>query len=185
MPTPLYIPEIGDRITLAEDWTFPLHREHRNAALWDILSGDDDPVIMANLQRREALDAEMSAIMQRGTVVRSDRSLGPVSPYRQPIMRQEDLPRYNALSEERRALLDVEASIAVTLPAGTELAVDRVYIRKGISDYSSLSFNLTATPDPLISAVRGRKRFWAKLADCNRIVMETPEPVAALDRPGL
>ena len=61
----------------------------------------------------------------------------------------------------------------VTIPAGAELTVDRVYIRKGAKDYSSLSFFLTdATPfgDRLAPVTaRGFKRahrFWAKLSDC-------------------
>jgi hypothetical protein len=91
----------------------------------------------------------------------------------------------------RRAVLDVEALPefdratwhmmgqylpTATVPAGSELTVDRVYIRQGAKEYSSLSFLVTdAGPfgDRLAPvAKRGFKkahRFWAKLRDCRRI----------------
>lgn len=49
----------------------------------------------------------------------------------------------------------------VTLPAGTNLKVDRIYIRKGISEYSSITFYATIGKNKI--------RFWAKLSDCNTI----------------
>lgn len=65
----------------------------------------------------------------------------------------------------------------VTLPAGAILTVDRVYIRKGNDDYSSLSFNLnrkSVCPEfsdfaKNIHTLKGRCRFWAKLDDVNTI----------------
>lgn len=51
----------------------------------------------------------------------------------------------------------------VGLPAGTKLIVDRVYIRAGGEDFSSLTFR---------AVFKGKKvRFWAKLADVNTIVL--------------
>lgn len=58
--------------------------------------------------------------------------------------------------------------VEATLPAGTLLTVDRVYIRHGASDYSSLTFRMPKEP---IKGAKFKKcvRFWAKLADVNRI----------------
>lgn len=64
-----------------------------------------------------------------------------------------------------------------TLPAGSILTLDRIYIRKGVSDFSSLSFNLnrkSVNPDFSMFAKNihtqpGRCRFWAKLEDVNKI----------------
>ena len=53
----------------------------------------------------------------------------------------------------------------VTLKAGTLLQVDRIYIRKGNSDYSSLSFYIKN------GEYKGA-RFWAKLKDVNEINFE-------------
>jgi len=58
-------------------------------------------------------------------------------------------------------------SWGVKLPRGTKLSVDRVYIRRGKSDFSSVTFNLLrpkikGQPNPRI-------RFWAKLRDVNTL----------------
>ncbi len=52
----------------------------------------------------------------------------------------------------------------VSFPKGTVLKVDRLYIRKGVKSYDSVSFFATL-PD-------GKKpgRFWAKLEDVNNIM---------------
>lgn len=51
----------------------------------------------------------------------------------------------------------------VVLPIGTRLTVDRIYIRKGKGDYSSLSFRGLFPDD------KKTFRFWAKLQDVNTI----------------
>lgn len=60
----------------------------------------------------------------------------------------------------------------VTLPKGTVLAVDRVYVRSDksgwgdSSKFNSLTFLVRSCPD---KRVKGRVRFWASLSDVNRI----------------
>jgi hypothetical protein len=60
---------------------------------------------------------------------------------------------------------------AATIPKGTGLKIDRIYIRKGNSEYSSLTFYIGSGP------WKGC-RFWAKLKDVNKIefdeVLTTP-----------
>lgn len=56
----------------------------------------------------------------------------------------------------------------VSLPRGTELTVDRIYIRRGNKEYSSVTFVIKKMP------IKGAKfgkcvRFWAKLTDINTI----------------
>jgi len=90
-------------------------------------------------------------------------------------------------------------TIPVVIPAGTILIIDRVYIRKGQSDFSSITFrwkgasnpsymeemtdyrNLLAAGTKTTPAIYGKKqvkfpkvpiRFWAKLEDVNRIEYE-------------
>lgn len=66
-------------------------------------------------------------------------------------------------------------SITVTLPAGSVLKVDRVFIRKGAGDYDSLSFWLMDCPHKAWASkkvggtAKGRLRFWVKLDDANKI----------------
>jgi hypothetical protein len=64
----------------------------------------------------------------------------------------------------------------MTLPSGTVLEVDRVYIRQQNKsamstedDYDSLTFKLIEHP-----TMKGRNRFWAKLSDVNRIEFDLP-----------
>ena len=82
------------------------------------------------------------------------------------------------------------AKTQVTLPAGTILQVDRVYIRKGNAragsvdaDYDSLTFQIIGHPTwtnaerPAFS--KNKKvfaRFWAKLRDVNTIEFEHAAP---------
>lgn len=58
--------------------------------------------------------------------------------------------------------------IEMDLPKGTVLTIDRIYIRKGASDYSSITFKIKKC---IIPDFEG-KRFWAKLSDCNTIKFE-------------
>lgn len=51
----------------------------------------------------------------------------------------------------------------VTLPKGTELSIDRVYIRRGAKEFSSVTFNFRKHKG-------GRVRFWVKLSDVNKMV---------------
>lgn len=74
-------------------------------------------------------------------------------------------------------------SETVTLKAGSVLSVDRIYIRKGGEDYSSLTFWLKGTAlyngeefnigklnDDATTFLKGKVRFWAKLDQVNKIV---------------
>jgi len=79
----------------------------------------------------------------------------------------------------------------VTLPKGTVLKVDRIYIRRDCegkaSDYDSITFQIKDCPKPGISkktCFGNKTRFWAKMDDCNFIIAEidderkvnTPQP---------
>lgn len=52
----------------------------------------------------------------------------------------------------------------VTVPEGTVLKIDRIYIRKGNKDFDSVTFFMKGT--------KKRVRFWAKLADVNKIIIK-------------
>lgn len=79
-------------------------------------------------------------------------------------------------NESSRSYRDKMTSVPVTLPKGTILAVDRIYIRKGAADFSSLSFRIVSHADwKKEKNSFGSKhifRFWAKLKDCNTIEFE-------------
>lgn len=56
----------------------------------------------------------------------------------------------------------------ITLPAGTVLKLDRIYVRKGVGDYDSLTFYLN--PKAPKGVTKGR--FFAALSDCNNMEYE-------------
>jgi hypothetical protein len=74
----------------------------------------------------------------------------------------------------------------VTLPKGSKLKVDRIYIRKGASDYDSITFWLTDCPNKKWAPKKAggtatlRGRFWVRLTDANGVMFEQ-EPVANAD----
>jgi hypothetical protein len=63
---------------------------------------------------------------------------------------------------------DQENFNEVIIPKGSVIKVDRVYIRKGASGFSSISFILIETGGKKIKA----QRFWAHLRECNKIEFE-------------
>lgn len=67
-------------------------------------------------------------------------------------------------------------TIPVELPKGTVLTVDRIYIRKGAKNFSSISFFIKGMEKVTTKAKyhfhnpQARPvRFWARLDDCNNI----------------
>jgi hypothetical protein len=72
----------------------------------------------------------------------------------------------------------------LTLPVGTVLTVDRIYIKKGMPDFDSITFRAsdyaTNSVDEFFAALADFKikksiRFWVKLADANTIVYKSQE----------
>lgn len=78
--------------------------------------------------------------------------------------------KYNPIYNEKMK------SVSCTLPKDTILAIDRIYIRKGASDFSSLSFRIISHPvwtnEKKVFGSKQIFRFWAELADCNTIEFE-------------
>lgn len=121
----LYIPHLGDKLTLESDWTFSVHFEHRNNGLTDL---------MENLSSYSvASKAPGFDYREWGNQFRKVRG-----EYPKPF----------------------------TLPAGTILSVERIYIRMGASDYDSITFRVQSSPD---ERFKKKVRFWVKLDDANKI----------------
>ena len=81
-------------------------------------------------------------------------------------------PNDNNLDNWRWYHDNKDKSSKVTLPKGTVLTVDRIYIRKNAKEYDSLSFVIKKEKGANIYG-----RFWAKLIDVNNIdcsVLENP-----------
>ena len=74
----------------------------------------------------------------------------------------------------------------VVFKAWTTLKVDRVYIRKGVKDYSSLTFHIqkgkhggAEFDGESYSFAKKGFRFWAKLSDVNKMVVEVDQATLA------
>jgi len=67
---------------------------------------------------------------------------------------------------------EVENAVGIILPIQTILKVDRIYIRKGLPDFNSITFWLEESP---LLKIKKKKRFWTKLADANKIECEILE----------
>lgn len=83
----------------------------------------------------------------------------------------------------------------MTLPAGTILQIDRIYIRKGAEDFDSLTMYIVDSPEAVLkpwkkikpgskSTANGTVRFWAKLPEMNGKMMvewfDEPQPFGYL-----
>lgn len=123
----LTIPSIGEKVTLAQDWTFDLYNEYRNVGMMMYI--DDNRKVE----------------------------------YGEP---------------------DIDGH-PVTLPAGSVLTIDRIFIRRGMPRFNSVTFILNGAKVPdrhrpaiwtgntqLVSGKGKRARFWAKLEDVNKMIVE-------------
>jgi len=90
------------------------------------------------------------------------------------------------LSKHKKAKIPKgkDAQTEVSLPSGTVLEVDRVYIRQNAGEYDSLTFKINGCDwfddkDKnlrVFSADKCFARFWAKLDDVNKIIGKMTEP---------
>ena len=87
----MFIPEIGTRLTLEEDWTFTLHKERRNDTVWDKLR-------VAFPDAFTRIDAEMTEARELWLEYRSR----PIS--RDPGARERNLEQLRAHYESNHAI---------------------------------------------------------------------------------
>lgn len=182
----LFIPDIGTEIILAEDWNFTLHAEYRNETLAAAFG--------YAFQHHGFTDIEKAREIQKLINDAHDKIIWPTEETlprawlesydtRQRketefLESQESYREWNKLFKEISSLPSVN-EINVVIPKGSKLKIDRIYIRKGASEYSSITFYLKDFADvETVSGYRKLKkvkslRFWAKLEDCNRIKFET------------
>ena len=146
----MFIPEIGTKLVLSAPWEILIRKENRNESVYDALAA-------------ACPAGELAAMLAE-----RDRLLDVLS----GMQSQRFMPGFDqGLVDDTHAQAERAEALPLTLPVGTALTVDRIYIRKGVSAYSSLSFNLTRTSHPLLNR-RGRKRFWVKLDEVNQMQFE-------------
>ena len=154
-----YVPEIGDEIILEKDWTFELHSERRNDTMGEFF-GYKSACFGSWIKFSDYhVYADFVNRMENESVsdylIRRDKW-------------HEELAKFSV------------KSITITIPKGCLLKIDRIYIRKGCKDYSSITFNVKKMGEALVKQSRWNDkiinkksfRFWAKLSDCNNIIFE-------------
>jgi hypothetical protein len=167
----LWIPDIGDKIILTADWTFTVINEGRNSAIWKALDLEKHPdVVTWHVERAKRLHAAESHEKRHRTVKRAITTWGHRWEWDSPENEKRGEELWAAYREAEHPKVDV------TFPKDTCLTVDRVYIRKGASEFSSLTFFIGNSPMPELQPVKkggrwpsGPRRFFARLADVNKI----------------
>jgi len=166
----IWIPDINDQIKLLKDWTFTLYAESRNSDL--LLSAEEKSRLTKELRR---INKEEEALNHHN--FKDDKTYYQTDPgvYK---MRPEVWAKIQALAKEEGIIRNklnpnsywrnkgekLKGPETYTLKKGTVLEVDRIYIRKGAADYSSITFRIKG----------GKKspRFFAKLEDVNKMECE-------------
>lgn len=149
--TPFFMPVIGTQLRLEADLTFRLHSEHRNNSLFRALG-----------------------LMEERTFTRRYAG-GKPHTWTGLYRRIEPGTEFDPSEPWRGG-----GHIGVTLPAGTVLQVDRIYLRKGSEDFDSLTFLLVDSPDERLkpwkrikpgakAAFNAAIRFWIKLPEMQGI----------------
>jgi hypothetical protein len=181
----LYIPEIGDEITLKSDWTFDLYPESRNYDLGKLfghyLHGYPEKWI------DEKVVPEMREVDYKVNYPSHDDFYKLFKGYNHEKYEEacrkaeEACPEYVQYYKDHKEWSDKckeigKEKLSITIPAGSILKVDRIYIRKGAKDFSSITFYVRGFGEITRTEIwtkrkstRKSLRFWAKLADCNTI----------------
>lgn len=127
----LYIPELGDTLILTKDWTFNLYLEYRNKSLYS-----------------EIVTINYGGGVSSDFVTKNKKLNDDIE-----TLRKRELSYWRLYLKE--------IFTPFTLPKDTFLIVDRLYIRKGAEDFSSVTFRSMYNEKKI--------RFWAKLKDINTI----------------
>ena len=191
----LYVPEIGDEIRLTNDWTFELHAEYRNEQLAALLGYYIQMSLLVNesiVPKIRPVDYGIDYPDLKDPMFR--KPFGGIDHdayYKECDEARNSCPEYVKYQADSTEWYDNikkhgTPTVSMTLPAGTLLKIDRIYIRKGSSDFSSITFYAKGLGEVMVSSnrwtvnslkttKRKAQRFWAKLADCNQIQFERVE----------
>lgn len=142
-----FVPEIGTRLQLSEDWTFSWYWERRNL---DLLKA---------FQEKGLID-ELKFVQTTTEVNAHHYGIGD-SKYAN-LKKYWDKYFTNHYRQPRTQFFCYQ----MTFPKDSVIILDRYYIRKGNSGYSSITFR---TESLAIPGFKKKPRFWTKLDDANLI----------------
>lgn len=157
----LFVPDIGDKITLEEDWNFRLNDEYRNREFMDDLKK------AGLLDNSEMKTKYQEFLSNYSGYLKTTPSFGT-------FLGDKDKDLYDLrnnildtrmIEDIRNDLYYSDKYVTTTIPDGCEIFIDRVYIRKGASDYSSITFRV----EGMENMPKKSYRFWVKLHDTRGI----------------
>lgn len=153
MSQKLFIPHIGTILVLAEDWSFRVYFEKRNQKLLEVFGVKArrySSYGYTELTEADFVDGKIPDNLEYEPAMTKDELESAYKSYNQT--RSYDKPYLN-----------------VTLLKGTQLKIERVFIRVGAEAFDSLTFRTTKVgPDKAFF----NKRFWVKLRDANNIICD-------------
>lgn len=157
----LYVPDIGDKITLEKDWTFTLYEESRNGEFIQDLKKQDLLDNNPAHERHQEFLTKYAGKLKTTPTIESFKCYGDGYTYNLP----ENLLDQTILVDIRNDLWYKDNYAYATIPAGCVIHIDRIYIRKGASGYSSITFRV----EGMQNMPKKSYRFWVKLLDTRSI----------------
>lgn len=152
----LFIPELGTQLKLTRNWKVNILNEDRNYSLLDAFAGGSYQLM------RKTDRIQYSLCGWQKTEPMPESEWGRHNYWRNYGMNYAEAL---AFYQKNRHLLENKpkygTTTEITLPKGTILEVDRVYIRQGNARCSSVTFKIRQNKKVL--------RFWAKLEEVNQI----------------
>jgi hypothetical protein len=171
----LFIPEIGTKLVLAKDWKFTLYAEGRNKKLLEYFGAYLSNYSTAIFEKdfpsfKLVYDVDFPCNKKdyyTTNISGNKKFLNDKYCQDRDFYLNTNPVNINYNTKIKIWNDDIKKashhkSIPVILKKGIVLKVDRIYIKKGASDYSSISF--------FAEIDKKNYRFWAKLEDCNKIV---------------
>lgn len=157
----LYIPEISDRIKLEEEWTFKPVKESRNEGLFNFFLPKEiiDNMVVHVYNWNYNTKTKIDENFERDFEIK----YGEIENFKNKELVKKVNRYFNFFSEKNKHLI---GDFNVTIPKDSILKVDRIYIRKGASDFSSVTFYLESIPGV---KMKNKIRFFANLTDVNDI----------------
>ena len=158
MSSKFHVPEIGTKLRLTEDWTFSWFWERRNIDL-----------LMA-LEEKNLIDESKFQPTKIEVISYYWKQYAAIQKYFDKYFSV----RWNH-SNPRQGYVWPQGNpycYMMTYPKDSIIIIDRYYIKKGNSDFSSVTFRTEKLNYP---GFRKKPRFWVKLQDANNINYELIE----------
>lgn len=180
----MYIPKLGDQIKLSQPWSFNLHHEGRNESLGKVLGVFGPFGEEQNITKWVKYETPIEFTDNYLDFLGKNRKHTYTKTGENQVVGREKSQQWkDFISPSYGGRYNPSGFSKVVLPEGSELIIDRIFIRQGSESFDSVTFYVSTIPG-VENAKRkkgpfGKKpsiaRFWAKLDDVNQMHFETIE----------